>query len=477
MRKDAGLSGDVDRIPQIAWLLFLKAFDDLEEQRAVLERDYEPVLEERFRWRSWAGDPDRRLTGEPLLNFINSELLPHLARLSGAGRGRTEARVRDTLGQVFRETRNRMASGYLLADLVAEINKVSFVSQDDIHTMAHLYESMLKEMRDAAGDAGEFYTPRPVIRFMVQQIDPQLGETVLDPAAGTGGFLVEVHEHLLKQAKSPADLRTVRQSIRGFEKKPLPFLLSQMNLLLHGADGAQLRRGNALPFTLAEQRRDAVSAILTNPPFGGEEEATVLDSYPRALRTTETAWLFLQSVMARIERAPRGRCGLVVPNAVLFDQGVGGRIKAKLLADFNVHTVVRLPAGVFAPYTPIPTNLVFFEAGRPTVETWYYEIPLPAGRKNYTKTKPLSFDEFADCTAWWGGTERLGRQEGPLAWRVPVEDLQAAAYDMDLSNPHKADGGGDAPATAEAMIQRMLDLEQQVLDDLTGLVRLAARAQ
>ncbi len=472
MRKDAGLSGDVDRIPQIAWLLFLKAFDDLEEQRAALERDYRPVLGARYRWRSWAGDPDRSLTGDPLLRFVNDDLLPHLGQLSGAGRSGTEARVRDTLGQVFRETRNRMVSGYLLADLVAEIHKVSFVSQDDIYTMAHLYESMLKEMRDAAGDAGEFYTPRPVIRFMVQQVDPRLGESVLDPAAGTGGFLVEAHEHLIRQAKSPTDLRTVRESIRGFEKKPLPFLLSQMNLLLHGVDGAQLRRGNALPFSVAEQRRDGSTVVLTNPPFGGEEESSVLDSYPRVLRTTETSWLFLQSVMARIERAPRGRCGLVVPNAVLFDQGVGGRIKAKLLADFDVHTVVRLPPGVFAPYTPIPTNLVFFDAGRPTIDTWYYELPLPEGRKNYTKTKPLSYDEFAACTAWWGGPDRDGRQEGERAWRVPADDLRLAAYNMDINNRHRS--GGPAVATAADLIQRLLDLEQQVVEELSSLSRLAA---
>jgi type I restriction enzyme M protein len=473
MRKDAGLSGDVDRIPQIAWLLFLKAFDDLEEQRAVLERGYRPVLEHQYRWRSWAADTDRRLTGEPLLKFVNDRLLPHLGALSGAGHTGTQARVRDTLGQVFRETRNRMISGYLLADLVAEINKVSFVSQDDIHTMAHLYESMLKEMRDAAGDAGEFYTPRPVIRFMVQQVDPSLGETVLDPAAGTGGFLVEAHEHLMRQAKSASDLQAVRTSIRGFEKKPLPFLLSQMNLLLHGVDGAQLRRGNALPFSLAEQRRDNVSVILTNPPFGGEEELTVQDSYPRAMRTAETAWLFLQSVMARTERAPRGRCALVVPNAVLFDRGVGGRIKAKLLADFDVHTVVRLPPGVFAPYTPIPTNLVFFEAGRPTQETWYYEIPLPEGRKNYTKTKPLVFEEFAECAAWWGGSERQGRVEGGRAWRVTVEDLRSRGYDMDIGNPNSGVAAGTAPDAA-ALIKRLLDLEHQVLADLEGLSRMVA---
>jgi type I restriction enzyme M protein len=246
-----------------------------------------------------------------------------------------------------------------------------------------------------------------------------------------------------------------------------------MNLLLHGVDGAQLRRGNALPFSLAEQRRDGVSIVLTNPPFGGEEEGRVLDSYPRALRTTETSWLFLQSVMARIERASNGRCGLVVPNAVLFDQGVGGRIKAKLFADFDVHTVVRLPPGVFAPYTPIPTNLVFFDAGRPTTETWYFEIPLPEGRKNYTKTKPLTFEEFGPCAHWWGGADRKDRQPGEHAWRVAVEDLRANDFNMDIPNPNMGTSSANGGTSAAAMLERMIELEQRVLAELDALSRMS----
>ncbi|MCU1523364.1 MAG: SAM-dependent methyltransferase [Microbacteriaceae bacterium] len=467
MRKDAGLSGDIDRIPQFAWLLFLKAFDDLEEERLTLNRSYRSVLPEEYRWRVWAGDPDTRLTGEPLLRFVNDRLLVYLASLTGAGRSGVDGAVRDTLGQVFKETRNRMVSGYLLADLISQVEKVSFTSQDDIHTMAHMYESMLREMRDAAGDAGEFYTPRPVIRFMVQQIAPRIGETVLDPACGTGGFLTEAYEFLRQQATSPSDLRKIRESIRGFEKKPLPYLLAQMNLLLHGADGALVRRGNALPFSLTEQRRDGVSVVLTNPPFGGEEEATVLDYYPSALRTTETSWLFLQAVMARIERAPGGRCAVVMPNAVLFDQGVGGRIKKKLLQDFNLHTIVRLPPGVFAPYTPIPTNLVFFEVGGPTSEVWYYQQPLPDGRKNYTKTKPLSFDEFQHCIDWWGGTSRANRQETDLAWRVDAETIKGRSYDLDIRNPN---GPAEAPTlTPDELLNSLVAAEYEILDILQSL--------
>lgn len=405
MRKDAGLNGDIDRIPQIAWLLFLKAFDDLEEQRLVMDRNYKAVLEPELRWRTWAGNRTTRLTGEPLLRFMNDRLLPHLADSSGAGRTGADAAVRDTLGQIFRETRNKMVSGYLLADLVDELNQVSFTSSDDIHTMGTIYESMLREMRDAAGDAGEFYTPRPLVRFIVDQVDPQIGETVLDPACGTGGFLVEAYEHLRRQATSSAQLRQLRGSLRGFEKKPLPYLLGQMNLLLHNADGAGVRRGNALPFSMAEQRRDGVDVVLTNPPFGGEEEDSVLSSYPSTMRTSETSWLFLLAVMARLERSPQARAGVVVPNGVLSARGIGGRIKEQLLDKFNLHTIVRLPNGVFSPYTLIPTNVLFFEAGK-TEEIWFYEHPLPAGRKNYTKTTPLRYEELAPCRDWWGGRER-----------------------------------------------------------------------
>ncbi|MGH3624392.1 MAG: N-6 DNA methylase, partial [Sciscionella sp.] len=383
MRKDAGLNGDADRIPQIAWLLFLKAFDDLEDYHEALDPDYRPALKEPFRWQDWAANSTKRRSGGALLTFVEGNLLPHLAGLSGTGKA---GDTRETLAQIFRDTRNRMLSGYLLADLVDEVNKISFASTDDIHTMARLYESMLREMRDAAGDAGEFYTPRPVIRFMVGRIDPRPGETVMDPAVGTGGFLVEAWEHVVRiaeSAKQPARTRArLPGTFRGFEKKPMPFLLSQMNLLLHGVDYPKITRGNALTFSAADQRRDGVDVILTNPPFGGEEETGVKDYFPSEYRTAETSWLFLQSVMERISRSRTGRAAIVVPNGVLFEGGVGCKINKKLVTEFDLHTVVRLPNGTFSPDTLIPTNILFFERGRPTKDVWFYEHPLPQGRKN-----------------------------------------------------------------------------------------------
>ena len=241
MRKDAGLNGDLDRIPQLAWLLFLKAFDGMEQNREVTERNFRPAIEAPYRWRDWAADPTG-MTGETILTFVNSKLLAYLRSLVGTG----SHDPRDVLAAVFKEANNRMLSGYLLRDVVNKVNEINFASSDDIHTMAHLYESILREIRDAAGDSGEFYTPRPVIRFMVQQVAPKLGEIVLDPACGTGGFLVETLEHLRPKVRTTEQQRALSDNLRGVEKKPLPYLLGMMNLVLHGLDQPNTIRGNAL---------------------------------------------------------------------------------------------------------------------------------------------------------------------------------------------------------------------------------------
>jgi type I restriction enzyme M protein len=470
MRKDAGLNGDLDRIPQLAWLLFLKAYDGLEERREVTERSFRPAIESPYRWRDWAADPVNGPTGEGLLDFVNIQLLPYLRRLRGTG----QDDPRDVIAAVFKETYNRMLSGYLLRDIVNQINEVNFASGDDIHTMAHLYESMLREMRDAAGDSGEFYTPRPVIRFIVQQVDPQLGETVLDPACGTGGFLVESLENMRPHVRSVEELRSLDTDVRGIEKKPLPYLLGMMNLLLHEVQQPHIVRGNALARPVTEIRNaDRVDVVLTNPPFGGEEEKGVQANFPEATRTAETAWLFLQLVQ-RILR-PGGRCGIVVPNGVLFAEGVGARIKERLLAECDLHTVVRLPPGVFAPYTSIPTNLLFFEKTGRTKEVWFYELPLPEGRKNYSKTKPLRFEEFAECQAWWGGPGRNGRGENEHAWRVPIADIEASGFNLDLRNPNKPDDLSHRPP--RELVAELIKNEQEIIDILRKVESELARGR
>jgi type I restriction enzyme M protein len=428
MRKDAGLNGDLDRIPQLAWLLFLKAFDGLEQSREITDDRFRPAIEAPYRWRDWAADPNGP-TGDVLLKFVNEKLLPYMRELTGTG----AHDPRDVLAAVFKETNNRMLSGYLLRDVVNLVNQINFASSDDIHTMARLYESMLREMRDAAGDSGEFYTPRPIIRFMVQQVDPKLGEIVLDPACGTGGFLVEALEHMAPHVQTAQQRRGLHDSLRGIEKKPLPFLLGMMNLLLHGVGQPNITRANALASPITQiGKGQRVHVVLTNPPFGGAEEAGIQANFPAGKRTAETAWLFLQLVIRQLKDG--GRCGIVVPHSVLFAGGVGARIKEQLISDCNLHTIVRLPDGVFEPYTAIPTNLLFFDKTGPTKHIWFYEILPPSGRKKYSKTKPMRFEEFADCQAWWHK-----RAENQHAWRVPAADIEANGYNLDLRNPNRAD--------------------------------------
>ena len=443
MRKDKGLSGDLDRLPMLVWVMFLKFIDDMEmirEQEAILKGErFRPAIEAPYRWRDWAAKEDG-ITGDNLISFINQDkairpdgqegqgLFAYLRSLQSANGGDR----RDVIATIFRGTVNRMISGYLLRDMINKINAIHFSSSEEIHTLSHLYESMLQEMRDAAGDSGEFYTPRPVIRFMVAATDPRLGEKILDPACGTGGFLVESYKHLYEQCKTVEDLGVLQKdSIKGGEAKPLPYMLCQMNLLLHGIDYPDIDPENSLRFPLREiGDKDRVDVVLTNPPFGGEEERGILGNFPDDKQTSETTLLFLQLIMRKLRRTPApGRAGVVVPNGMLFGDGVAARIKEELLKDFNLHTIVRLPNGVFAPYTNIPTNLLFFDRSGPTKEVWYYELALPEGRKNYTKTKPMQFEEFADCLAWW-----KDRSEGERAWKVQAEEIAGNGYNLDIKN-------------------------------------------
>ena len=434
MRKDAGLSTDVDRIPQLSWILFLKAFDDLEKERALLNPNYREAIEKPYRWRDWAAEEEKGLTGDDLINFVNNDLFPYLRGLVGVD----EKDQRTVIAEVFQEIYNSMRSGYLLRDIVNLVNKIDFTSSDDIHTMAHLYESMLKEMRDAAGSNGEFYTPRPVIRFIVNQIKPQIGEKILDPALGTGGFLTESYEYMKSQQKTVEDREILQyHTFFGIEKKPMPYLLGMMNLVLHGIEKPDVKRDNSLRIPLYEiTEKDRVNVIMTNPPFGGEEEKGIISNFPVATRTSETALLFLQHIMRKLKYG--GRCGMVIPNGVLFATGVAARIKKDLLENFNLHTIVRLPRGVFAPYTGIETNLLFFEKSGPTKEIWYYEHPLPSERQKlknpcYTKSKPLRYEEFRPLIEWWNN-----RVENEHSWKVTVEDAIKNNYNLDIKNPNKA---------------------------------------
>jgi len=449
MRKDKGLNGDLDRLPLLTWIMFLKFLDDLEQQREeeakLAGEKFKPAIDKPYRWRDWAADL-QGVTGDELLAFINNDEAVRADGRKGPGlfaylRGLSSSNGdnrRDVIATVFKGVDNRMKSGYLLRDIVNKVGGIHFTSSDELHTLGALYESMLREMRDAAGDSGEFYTPRAVVRFMVEVTDPRLGETVLDPASGTGGFLVEAFSHLEKQVKTVADRRKLQtRTITGCEPKSLPYLLCQMNLLLHGLDAPQIDPGNALRFKLSEiGERERVDVILTNPPFGGEEEKGIQGNFPEDRQTAETALLFLQIIMRKLKRQPTSagrsaRAAVVVPNGTLFGDGVCARIKEELLKEFNLHTIVRLPNGVFAPYTSIPTNILFFDRSGPTKEVWYYEQPLPEGRKNYTKTQPMQFEEFKNAVAWWAK-----RKENDQAWKVPTKELLDANCNLDRKNPN-----------------------------------------
>jgi type I restriction enzyme M protein len=362
-----------------------------------------------------------------------------------------------------------MLTGYLLRDVINKVNDIHFNSKDEIHTLGHLYETMLREMRDAAGDSGEFYTPRAVVKFVVTAIDPRLGEIVLDPAAGTGGFLVETFEHLKTQAIRAQDYeRLQRETLHGIEAKPLPYLLCEMNLLLHGMEYPEIDPLNALRFPLREiGDKDRVDVIVTNPPFGGEEERGILSNFPEDKQTAETALLFLQLIMRKLRRpvggSKGGRCGMVVPHGVLFGDGICARIKEDLLKEFNLHTIVRLPNGVFAPYTGIPTNLLFFDRSGPTEEVWYYEQPLPEGKKSYSKTAPMQFEEFSDCLAWWSQ-----RQENERSWKVPVSELLATGCNLDRQNPRAAEDIAHLPP--QQLADGIHQKEQQISEIMSKIM-------
>nr|WP_233477639.1 class I SAM-dependent DNA methyltransferase [Streptomyces sp. SID7804] len=464
MRKDSGLNGDIERIPQFSWLLFLKALDAQEEDREDFGTGpFRPLIEAPYRWRDWASCKEKqRRTGDSLTQFVNTELLPYLARRSGSPE-------LDVIGTIFKEVQNRMRSGYLLRSVVDAIEGIDFHAQDEVYTMAHVYESMLQELRDAAGDSGEFYTPRPVVRFMVRMTAPKPNETVLDPACGTGGFLVETFEYLRKQygKELSADAAAeIDANLRGIEKKSLPYLLATMNLLLHGISRPNLTLDNTLRHPIASHRHQRVDVVLTNPPFGGEEESSVPKNFPTDKRTTDTAWLFLQVIMERLTEG--GRCAVVVPNNILFEGGVGTKVRKAILDNFNLHTIVRLPNGVFAPYTLIPSNVLFFDRTGPTKAIWFYEVPLPEKRRNFTKTKPMNDVHLAELEAWWGGPERSGRVTTPHAWRVPVKELNDEV-DLDLQNPHQKDEL--AHRDPSELIADLIESEQELLTLLQQLQR------
>jgi len=449
MRKDAGTYGDAQRLEQLGWMFFLKILDDREKELELLRDSYKSPLPKHLRWSAWASD-EEGITGDALLDFINNTLLPKLKTLP-AGTDPMAGLVRN----VFEDANNYMKKGTLMRQVINKINGIDFNASDDRHMFGDIYEKLLKDLQ-SAGNAGEFYTPRAVTQFIVEQVNPRLGESILDPACGTGGFLVCAIEHLRKQAKTEADERKIQQCFSGIEKKQLPHVLGMTNLLLHGIDvPSHVRHDNTLARPLRNWGpKERVDVIVTNPPFGGMEEDGIETNYPAEFRTRETADLFLVLLMKLLK--PGGRAGLVLPDGTLFGEGVKTRIKETLLAECNLHTVVRLPKNVFAPYTPIATNLLFFTKGQPTTEVWYYEHPYPPGQKSYNKGKPIRIEEFEPERQWWNN-----RVENEQAWRVSIDQIKAGNYNLDLKNPHNPDTG---PGDVDHLLPEYERLLAQIAD-------------
>ncbi len=441
MRKDDGVDGDAQRLSQLSWLLFLKIFDAQEEDLEFEQDNYRAPIPEQYLWRNWAADK-QGMTGEELMDFVNNQLLPEIktlqAPLASNPRGFI---VREGLSEAF----NYMKNGTLLRQVINKLNDIDFTSSEERHLFGDIYEQLLRDLQ-AAGNSGEFYTPRAVTRFAVQMIDPKLGESIYDPACGTGGFLACSIDLLKTQIKTADDQKVFQTSVSGIEKKQLPHLLCTTNMMLHGIEvPQQIRQGNTLKRPISSiEASEMVDVIVTNPPFGGSEEDGIEKNFPSELQTKETADLFLQYIIEMLKDG--GRAAVVLPDGTLFGEGVKTKIKKLLLDECNLHTLIRLPNSVFAPYTSIKTNILFFEKGTPTQDVWYYEVPLPAGVKAFNKTKPMKLDDFSACLDWWGEgssiTEkaaRLGRQETDQAWKVSIDEIIERDYNLDIKNPHVAE--------------------------------------
>src|ERR1039457_6100561 len=432
MRQDVGVDGDAQRISQLCWMFFLKIIDDQDQQLEMMHDGYRSPIPKILQWRAWAADPEG-ITGDELLVFVITQLFPQLKELSTAGKPGDRRRV---VREVFEDAYNYMKSGQLIRQVINKINAVDFNNLTERQHFGDIYEQVLSDLQ-SAGNAGEYYTPRAITAFMAERIDPRPGEILLDPACGTGGFLTCSIRHMRERyVKTPKDEQLMQQSLRAVEKKPLPHMLCTTNMLLHGIeDPSFVRHDNTLarPY-VSYGSEDRVDVVLTNPPFGGKEEPGIESNFPSHLQTRETADLFLALIIRLLK--PGGRAAVVLPDGTLFGEGVKTRLKEHLMEECNLHTIVRLPNSVFKPYASIGTNLLFFEKGEPTKDTWYYEHRVPQGQKAYSMTKPIRVEHLQGCVDWWGGNERKGRVDTERAWKVSIDEFKERDYNLDIKNPH-----------------------------------------
>jgi len=429
MRQDRGISGDAQRLEQLGWMLFLKIMDDKDQELEVIKDNYVSVIPKKFRWRNWAANPEG-ITGEELINFIDSTspankgLFMSLRNISSPANPRRAMIVKE----VFDGSNNYMKSGYEMRKVINKLNEINFTKSEDKHIFGTIYESILQELRDA-GNKGEYYTPRAVTQLMTQMTDPKLGNKVLDPAAGTGGFLTAAIDHIRSNyVKTVKDESILQNSITGWELKPVAYVLGLTNLILHEIDVPDYHYIDSLKKEYNNiGKKDQVDIILANPPFGASIADGVETNFPASFRCKESADLFVILMLQLLK--PDGKCAIVLPDGSITGEGVKARIREKLLTECNLHTIVRLPQSTFFPAT-VSTNLLFFEKGEPTKEIWYYEHRLPEGQKSYSKTKPIQFEEFKPLIKWWNN-----RKSNDVAWKVKAKDLNN--WDLDIKNPNK----------------------------------------
>lgn len=429
MWQDTGLNGDAQRIEQLGWMLFLKIFSDKDKELELLDDNYTSPIPDEFHWvkekGNWAGD-DEGMTGDELLEFVDRKLFPALRNIDVSTGNRRALIVRE----VFEGNNNYMKSGINIRKVLNKLNEIDFNIAKDRHAFGELYETILKGLQ-SAGKSGEFYTPRAITSFITEMINPQLGEKILDPACGTGGYLTCAIEHLKEQANSVEERKSIAENVMGWEYKPLPYLLATTNLILHDMEVPNIRFGDALDQPLSNfTEKHRVNAILANPPFGGIVANNNENNFPQNFRTKESADLFLILMIHLLKQG--GRAGIVLPDGSLTGDGVKQRVRQKLLEECNLHTIIRLPNSVFQPYATVATNLLFFTKGTPTKEVWYYEHRLPEGQKAYNKTKPIQAKEFNPIKAWWND-----RKESEVAWKVDIQTIIDRNYDLDIKNPTK----------------------------------------
>lgn len=436
MRNDPGVNGDAQRIEQIVWMLFLKIYDAREEEWEMFEDSYESIIPEKFKWRNWAKDnkDGESLTGDSLLDFVNNELFPAFKNLEVGNETQTKQRI---VKDVFEDINNYQKDGILLRQVINVIDEIDFLNNKVKTEFGFIYESFLKDLQ-SAGNAGEFYTPRAVTDFMVKVIKPVIGERTADFACGTGGFLVSVINELEKQISSIKSNEFFYQSVHGIEKKSLPYILCITNLILHGIDIPDIEHDNALGEDYKDLRKkEKFDIILMNPPYGGNEKESIKQNFPSGFRSSETADLFMNVIMYRLKE--NGRCGVIIPDGFLFgNDNIKTNIKKKLFSEFNLHTVVRLPKSVFAPYTSITTNILFFDKTGPTKETWFYRVDMPEGYKNFSKTKPMKLEHFEEVLKWWDNREEIEVDDYPKAKKYTIEEIEERNFNIDLCGfPHE----------------------------------------